>query len=62
MAQLPVKRHSSQWGLSWAIFLGLILLGFLLYLGLEAIAPPPDAVDTELVHALSGLASFTFFS
>lgn len=52
MAHLPVKRSSGQWGLTWAIFFGLLLLGFLFYLGLEAVAPPRDAVDTELVHAL----------
>lgn len=62
MAQLPVKQTSSQWGLSWAIFFGLVLLGFLLYFGLEAIAPPPDAVDTDLVHTLAGMALHTLFS
>lgn len=51
MNDLTVERTSKTAVLAWAYFFGLILLGVLLYFGLEALAPPPDRIDKDLVHA-----------
>ena len=50
MAQVSVKRTSRLGLLTWAYIIGLVILGFLVYIGLETVAPPPESVDPNLVH------------
>lgn len=50
MADLAVENKSRTGLLAWAYFFGLLILGVVLYFVLEALAPPPDRVDKDLVH------------
>lgn len=57
MATLTVQKKSNRALLSWAYLFAILIVGALLYFGLEAIAPPPDSVDKDLVHQLDFAAA-----